>query len=639
MAVSRDRHLPKGAGGSRSIAMRPRAFTLLEMITALIMLAVLLSISVATLSSVYTTGQVQAAKDKLQLAVSDARRVASLPGNHYIYPANTISLMAVPAPLSVSASAAGAGNVISGTVVSLALLPNKVLFVTYMNGVCLAALDSTTGAGTTWGQESTTSARCVASNFSTFTGWITGTKASPSTIYEISSWPTVSLGAGVTPTNTQVDSSGNVYMAGNYSTSTITIGTTTLTNAGAGGNFFLAKFNATGTLVWAKSFGGATYDSMKSMTLDASGNFYLVGSYSSATVNFGNSVTISNTDTVNGTNGAFVLKLDSTGTAQWALGFGYGGTNGSSGEAVAVDSSGNVYAAGTNNVATTIGSVTLSFNSSDGSEDNLWLLKLSSSGTPTWGKSYWGAKTSVKPRALVTDSSGNVYMAGNFVPDGGSITGATTVNFSTTLSDSSTDGNDFLAEWNTSGTQQYAYQFGTNGNLLLGLAIDSANNLYLTGLQSQNITWPGGVTTSWANARTDFVVKMNAVATTTAWGVSFFEASGNAGWGAYSPAVDSSGNVWLELLFRGGVTIGSTTYTQANYTNAVVKLSPTGTVSSSVLLSTNADASVTTRRLSLDSAGNAFTGDYFVSGGGTIGSASVTGGFLARVNTSNGAIG
>src|SRR4051812_18939383 len=49
-----------------------------------------------------------------------------------------------------------------------------------------------------------------------------------------------------------VDLSGNVYIAGGYS-SAITFGSVTLTN---GANTFVTKYNNTGNVLWAKSLGG-----------------------------------------------------------------------------------------------------------------------------------------------------------------------------------------------------------------------------------------------------------------------------------------------------------------------------------------------------------------------------------------------
>ena len=53
------------------------------------------------------------------------------------------------------------------------------------------------------------------------------------------------------------DASGNIYCAGYFESSTIAFGTTTLTNTNADtSDVFVAKYDASGTVLWAKSAGG-----------------------------------------------------------------------------------------------------------------------------------------------------------------------------------------------------------------------------------------------------------------------------------------------------------------------------------------------------------------------------------------------
>ena len=57
---------------------------------------------------------------------------------------------------------------------------------------------------------------------------------------------------------TAVDQAGNVYITG-YFSGTLTLGTTTLESAGSD-DIFVAKYDATGTPLWAKRAGGAAQD-------------------------------------------------------------------------------------------------------------------------------------------------------------------------------------------------------------------------------------------------------------------------------------------------------------------------------------------------------------------------------------------
>jgi len=58
-------------------------------------------------------------------------------------------------------------------------------------------------------------------------------------------------------------------------------GSTTLLNAGSE-DIFLAKYNANGNMLWAKSAGGTDYDYANTIKLDILGNIYIAGYYRSS---------------------------------------------------------------------------------------------------------------------------------------------------------------------------------------------------------------------------------------------------------------------------------------------------------------------------------------------------------------------
>ena len=74
------------------------------------------------------------------------------------------------------------------------------------------------------------------------------------------------------------DASGNVYVTGSYSCSTITFGTTVLNNVfTSGSDLFIVKYDSLGNIIWAKSAGGHGNDVSQAITTDASGNVYITG--------------------------------------------------------------------------------------------------------------------------------------------------------------------------------------------------------------------------------------------------------------------------------------------------------------------------------------------------------------------------
>ena len=99
----------------------------------------------------------------------------------------------------------------------------------------------------------------------------------------------------------------------------------------------------TPSFVWAKSFGGPGGSSRAwDVAVDSGGNVYATGSFNGTVDFFPGSGTHNLTSS--GSHDAYICKLDASGGFQWA---GHvGGPGQDEGLALAVDSSGNLYAAG-----------------------------------------------------------------------------------------------------------------------------------------------------------------------------------------------------------------------------------------------------------------------------------------------------
>ena len=106
---------------------------------------------------------------------------------------------------------------------------------------------------------------------------------------------------------------------------------------------WIAQFDATGDLGWAKSFGSSGNDRIDALA--AKGGFvYATGWQSGAEGDWDTgSGTIQLGST---TRDLFAMKMNSSGQTQWAVAWGGSGTSTNGGTAIAVDSSGNVYSAG-----------------------------------------------------------------------------------------------------------------------------------------------------------------------------------------------------------------------------------------------------------------------------------------------------
>jgi len=87
----------------------------------------------------------------------------------------------------------------------------------------------------------------------------------------------------------------NIFVTGAFSSSSITFASTTLTNAGAGtSDVFVVKYDASGNATWAKSAGGSDADAGNSVSSDITGNVYVTGWFSSTSIVFG-TTTVTNT--------------------------------------------------------------------------------------------------------------------------------------------------------------------------------------------------------------------------------------------------------------------------------------------------------------------------------------------------------
>ena len=186
-----------------------------------------------------------------------------------------------------------------------------------------------------------------------------------------------------------VDASGNVYLTGYFRVTADFdpgAGTANLTSAG-NTDVFVVKLDATGTYVWARQFGGTSGDYSEGVAVDASGNTYVTGSFQ-GTADFDPGAGTANLTSA-GASGAFVVKLDASGTYVWVRQF--GGSDGGNVEGVVVDTSGNTYLTGyffgTADFDPGAGTANLT---SAGWPD-AFVVKLDTSGTYVWVRRFGGS--------------------------------------------------------------------------------------------------------------------------------------------------------------------------------------------------------------------------------------------------------
>jgi hypothetical protein len=194
---------------------------------------------------------------------------------------------------------------------------------------------------------------------------------------------------------------------------------TVLIGGGQGGQggqeSWISKFNTSGELQWAKTFGNTSADRVNGMAATG-GNVYATGYH---TGNGGDFDTGAGTIALASSHyEPYIIKLNSAGATQWAVTVDteVGASNGKpAGEGIAVDGSGNVYTAGNYRGTADLGSGSgvADFTAYAGtSKDEAFLLKHNSAGTHQWAKVFPSPAGSWA-YGLATLGS-DVYMSGRF---------------------------------------------------------------------------------------------------------------------------------------------------------------------------------------------------------------------------------
>jgi len=151
-----------------------------------------------------------------------------------------------------------------------------------------------------------------------------------------------------TPTAIALDSSNNIYVAGNTDgTSFPGVTGSSIQSSNAGSNEgFVTKINAAGSaIVYSTFIGGSDYDqiSVNGLAVDSSGNAVIVGATASTTMT---GVTAGSMQPASGGGAdAFITKINAAGTAVVYSTF-LGGSGDDIGDGIAMDSSGDIYLTG-----------------------------------------------------------------------------------------------------------------------------------------------------------------------------------------------------------------------------------------------------------------------------------------------------
>ena len=314
------------------------------------------------------------------------------------------------------------------------------------------------------------------------------------------------------------DTTGNVYMTGNYDGSSVYV--RTASNANVYSNVatlpasfgfpttpaaYVSKFTSTGTYLYSRLVDSTSVsgnDTGYAVACDASDNLYIAGTYrtdgyirTASNSNVYSNVSILPTSI--GFVSSFLLKFDAGGAYQ------YGRTIDSArqeyGYSVSCDPQGNVYFAGeySGNTTTFVRTssstnvyanvATLPIVLTGTSNAAAFVSKFDSSGAYQYSRIIDSIGNQDTGFSVACDPMGNVYLAGSYTTGPAYVRTASNANvFSnvTTIA-AVTRVSAFVAKFNSSGTYQYARIVGTSisseDTTAYGVCCDSNSNMYITG--------------------------------------------------------------------------------------------------------------------------------------------------------------
>ena len=290
-------------------------------------------------------------------------------------------------------------------------------------------------------------------------------------------------------------------------------------------------------LAYSSYLGGNSAESGDNIAVDSLGNAYVTGQTLSTLF----PTTPGAIDNTLGVADAFVTKFNAAGSGLVYSTY-LGGSVHDSGLDIALDSAGNAYLTGatfSTDFPTTLGAFDTTFNNPDTGHADAFVAKLNAAGSGLVYSTYLGGGVGEAGRGLAIDSAGNAYLAGL----------TSSINFPTANAIQSAYGGGtfdaFVTKLNPTGSALvYSTYLGGNGeDNGNDIAVDSAGNVYVTGLTSSD-NFPTANAFQGINfgGQHAFVTKINASGSVLVYSTYL---GGNSSDTAYGIAADSAGNAYI----------------------------------------------------------------------------------------------
>jgi hypothetical protein len=297
-------------------------------------------------------------------------------------------------------------------------------------------------------------------------------------------WSTSFGGPGrQAPCGVVIDTSGALYVAGNF-TEAIDFGDNPLSSAGES-DAFLASFDGSGTHRWSQRFGGAAAEWLTALALDRDDNVYVVGDFSSASIDFGGGA-LANAGCPSGVpegcEDVYLAKFDDSGAHLWSDSF--GASYSDKGWGIAIDPANRVFITGIfSDTGVHFNGPLLAF---AGGTDIYLASYDGETMAHRWSKGFGGGAYD-RARIVAVGPQGDVAIAGSFTSATLDFGGGTLENAQWLSGDL------FVAVFDHSGGHRWSQRFGdTAGEGGWGLAVDAAGGTYVTGHFAGSLDLGGG---------------------------------------------------------------------------------------------------------------------------------------------------
>ncbi len=261
------------------------------------------------------------------------------------------------------------------------------------------------------------------------------------------------------------DASNNVYITGSFgNNANFIIGNDTLNN-NYDDDIFIAKYDANGNAIWARSAGGTGLDKGYGISTDAGGNVYITG-YFQQSATFGN-ITITGNCFTN----VFIAKYNAIGNVIWAKSANGISCNSCFGKSVISDANGNTYLTGSFQSSIIFGNDTIG----NAGNYGIFTAKYDTNGNALWARTPGGTGSDFG-NSITTNINGNIFATGYYSSSFLNFGGIPIVNANIGYTDI------FVAEYDASGNAIWATGIGDQDNDLgMGVCSSPDGSVYLTG--------------------------------------------------------------------------------------------------------------------------------------------------------------